>query len=152
VVGALAELAFGLHVDLPGAPEAIEVVDEVSAHEGLERLVDALDVDSLLQHFVAVDLREELRNIGDERRRERADLGPFARLGDESLRVLRQELDVRTRAIFQHERDAAGSTDARDCGRWERERDRLANLPELPIDVRLDRAVLLLARRALVPV
>src|SRR5262249_59024376 len=101
------------------------------------RLVAVLDVASLLQHFVAVDLREELRNIGDERRRERADLGPFARLGDESLRVLRQELDVRTRAIFQHERDAAGSTDARDCGRWEREPDRLANLPDLPIHLPL---------------
>ena len=40
LLGVRAVFALGLDVDLPLPAEAVEVVDEVAAHEGLQRLVD----------------------------------------------------------------------------------------------------------------
>ena len=63
-----AVFALRLDVDLPLPAEAVEVVHEDAAHEALQRLVDVGEVDALLEHFVAVDLDEDLRHVGQEGR------------------------------------------------------------------------------------
>ena len=40
-------------------------VDEAAAEEGLQRLVDLLDIDALFEHLVTVDVDEHLRRAGD---------------------------------------------------------------------------------------
>ena len=49
VLGLGAGFSLGLDVDLPDATEAVEVVDEGAAHEGLQGLVDGFELDSLLE-------------------------------------------------------------------------------------------------------
>ena len=58
VIEVVAILAFGLDIDLPLAAEAIEVVDEQPAHEGLDGAIDVVQRHALLQHFVAIDIDE----------------------------------------------------------------------------------------------
>ena len=60
-------LALRLHVDLPLAAEAVEVVDEVAAHERLEGLVDLPEVDALLEHLVPVHVDVKLGHRREER-------------------------------------------------------------------------------------
>src|SRR5579883_3313716 len=62
VVDAGAGFAFRLNVGLPLPAEAIEVVDEISAHEGLHGGVDVAEIDLLLQSLFAVNVSVELRN------------------------------------------------------------------------------------------
>ena len=57
VLELVAVLAFRLDIHLPLAAEAVEVVDERAAHERLNRSVDIVDVDTLLEHLVAIDRR-----------------------------------------------------------------------------------------------
>ena len=114
VLGLRAELALGLHVDLPDAPEAVEVVHEGAAHERLQRLVDRREVDALLEHLVPVDVGEELRHAREQRGEEQGELGPLARRREELRRVLGQERGVLAGAVLEHERDAAGGADARE--------------------------------------
>ena len=64
VLGPVAILALGLDIHLPLAAEAVEVVDERPSHERLNRSVDVLDVDPLLEHLVAIDVDELLRHVG----------------------------------------------------------------------------------------
>ena len=94
VLGLCAVLAFGLDIDLPLPAEAVEVVDEVAAHEGLEGLVDLSDVDALLEHLVAVHVHEELGHAGDEGGRDPLDLGPLAGRLDELVQVVGEEADA----------------------------------------------------------
>ena len=112
VVGFRAKFSFRLHVHLPHPPETVEIVDKESAHERLERLVDRIQIHTLLEHLVAIDIGEDLRRARDKRRGERRKLRPLARRLKESIRVLRQELDALAGAIFEHERHAAGGADA----------------------------------------
>ena len=60
-VGAV--IAFRLYIHLPGAAEAVEIIHEEPAHERLERLINLAEIDSLLDHFVPIDLHEDLRNV-----------------------------------------------------------------------------------------
>src|SRR5205085_10842172 len=48
ILGLGPELAFGLNENLPLPAETIEVVDEVTAHESLQRLADLGEIDALL--------------------------------------------------------------------------------------------------------
>ena len=54
----------GLHVDLPGAAEQIEVVDVEAAENGLERVEHVADADAQGLHLVAVDVEIELGRVG----------------------------------------------------------------------------------------
>ena len=76
-VGAV--IAFRFDVDLPGAAEAVEVVHEKAAHEGLERLIDGGEIDPLLDDFVAINLNENLGNVRQKCRNQGAELWPFVR-------------------------------------------------------------------------
>ena len=117
-----AELALRLNVYLPHASEAIEVVNKEPPHEGLERLVHRTQIDSLLEHLVAVHVGKDLRGAGDERRGERSELGPLAGGLEESIRILRQEGDILAGAVLEHEGRTAGRANARNRGRREGER------------------------------
>ena len=78
-------IAFSLYIYLPCSPEPIEVVDEKSAHECLQRLINLGQVDSLLQHFVAIDVDEDLRNIRQKGRYQARELRAFACSIEESF-------------------------------------------------------------------
>jgi hypothetical protein len=125
---------FGLHVDLPHAAEAVEVVDEDAAHEGLERLVDRFEGDALLEGLVAIDPGEDLGDGGKQGRVEAADLGPLARGVHEALRLLGEERHVLPRAVLEHEAHAAGGADAGDRGRRESKGNRLGELAQARVD------------------
>src|SRR5262249_23649736 len=116
-------IAFGLDVSLPCSAEAVEIVHEKSAHERLQRLIYRGQIDSLLDHFVAVDLHKNLRHVRLERRKESTEFGALARGVEKRLHILRQERYVFARAIFQYELESAGSAYARDHWRRESKRD-----------------------------
>src|SRR5260370_18278290 len=88
-------VAFRFDVDLPLPAESVEVVDEVAAHECLQRLVHVPDGGTLLHNFFSFHLRVQLRHArkrsGAESRKFRA----FPRLGEEGLEIRRQKLEVR---------------------------------------------------------
>ncbi len=63
----VAVLAFGLDIDLPLPAEAVEVIDEQSAHIGLDGAVDVGERDALLERLLAIDIEKLLRHAGQER-------------------------------------------------------------------------------------
>ena len=151
IFGPRAELAFGLDEDLPLAAKAVEVVHEGAAHEGLERLVNVVEFDALLEHFVAIHLDADLRNDGQKRGADAGDLGPLFGRGHEGAEISGEEGDVFTGAILEDESDAPRGADAGNR-RWRKgERDAFADLGQLAVQVRLDGLVLLLGRLAFLP-
>src|SRR5881409_1348304 len=70
-------VAFGLDIDLPLASEAVEIVDEQTAHERLERFVDVVNGDALLNDLVAVHIHKLL---GYARQKRGAQAGNFRTL------------------------------------------------------------------------
>jgi hypothetical protein len=125
----------GLHVHLPDPPEAVEVVDEGAAHEGLQRLVDGVQVDGLLEHLVTVDLGEDLRHAGNEGRRHRGELRALAGGLEELFRVGGEKLDGSPGAVLQHEGHSAGCADAGNGRRREGERLRLGQHVQPLVDL-----------------
>ena len=146
-----AVVAFGLDEDLPLPAEAVEVVHEVAAHEGLQRLADLREIDALRQDLVAIDVDEDLRHGRQERAVGRSDLRPLAHSFEEAVQVLAEEGHVAARAIFEHEGDAAGRADAGNRRRRKGEADSLRDGGELLVDAPLERGVLLLGRGSLFP-
>ena len=94
VLGLGAVIALGLHIDLPLAAEAVEVIDERAAHEALHRLVDVLQLDALLQHLVAVHVHEYLRHRRQRGGEHAGEFGALFRRCQELLQVLGQEVVV----------------------------------------------------------
>jgi len=142
--GSVRYLRVRLEKHPPDAPKAIELVHEVAAEEGLECPIHVADRHAELQDSIFVDVGEELRRGGRERRVQERDLGPIAQLGHEALRVLPEVVEAVAGAILDEEVDAAGLADARDGGREERNRLRVGERPELRVQggddgVRLER-------------
>src|SRR4030095_7227904 len=100
-------IAFRLYIDLPGPSKPVEVIDEVAAHECLQRLINLVQIDSLLQNLVAIDVDEDLRDGGQKGGNDAADLRSFTRGFDKLVHVLREEADVFPGAIFQREGKSA---------------------------------------------
>src|SRR2546421_405925 len=67
-----------LFVALPLTADPVEIVDEISPHEGLDCPVDVVEGHTLFQHFVAVHLNEFLRHAGQEGSAQAGDLGALA--------------------------------------------------------------------------
>ena len=134
------------------AAEAVEVVDEAAAEKTLQGLVDVVDVDPLLEHFVAVDVDENLRHGWAEGRRHAGQFWPFARRLDEFVGVGREEVDVLAGAILKNEGRPARGADARNRWRRESETDGAAQATELSRQARLDRLVLFFRSLAVLPV
>jgi hypothetical protein len=51
-VGAV--FAFGFDIHLPLAAESIEIIDEKTAHEGLDRAIGVAQIDALLQNLIPI--------------------------------------------------------------------------------------------------
>src|SRR5579864_8084550 len=100
-------LAFRFNVDLPLPSKAIKVVDKRTAHKGLYGPIDVLDLHALLEHLVAVNSNELLRNIGQECCAHAANLGTLARRSHELAQIFSQKLDILSRAVLQHKGKAA---------------------------------------------
>ena len=66
IVGLAAEIAAGLHVDLPRPAEAVEIVDVQRAEIDLQRIDDFGDVHTVRLCRDAVDLQEQPGRIGPE--------------------------------------------------------------------------------------
>ena len=86
--GLVAIFSLRLDIHLPLAAESVEVIYEVSPHEGLKSLVHLSQIDALLEHFVPVHIDEYLRNTGQEGRRHALQLRPLARSLEKFIHVL----------------------------------------------------------------
>ena len=107
-----AVVALGLHEHLPLPAEAVEVVHEVAAHERLQRLADLREIDALREDLVAIDVDQDLRHRRQERAGGGRNLRPLAHRFEEAVQVFTEKSHVAARAVFEHERDAAGGADA----------------------------------------
>src|SRR5690606_34512515 len=106
-----------LYIDLPLTAKAVEVVDENSTHVGLNRLVDIVYGDALLQRFLAIDTDEKLGYIRQKGCADPGNLGALARGREEGFQIPLQKGDVTPGSILQHEGESTGRTHARDCRR-----------------------------------
>jgi hypothetical protein len=82
------------------ATESIEIVDEITAHKGLDRPIDVTQVDALLQNFVTIYINEFLRNTRQESRTDAANFRAFACSLKKRIDVFRQELNIAAGTIF----------------------------------------------------
>lgn len=118
VLGTGAIFVFGLNIDLPLTAKAIEVVDEIPTHEGLQRAVDITERDSQFQDLVAVHLDEHLRHVRQMGCTHAGNFRTLFRGFHELVQILGKKHRVlASRTVFQHEGESAGCADARNGGR-----------------------------------
>ena len=125
VADRFALIALRLEVDLPLAAESVELVDECAAEERLHGLVDAAQVDALLEDLVAIDVGVDLRYRGAPDGVDRRDLRALSRGSHELVQMLLQEWDVSPAAVLDPHRKAACVPEAGDRGRRKGKSDRL---------------------------
>ncbi len=152
VLGLRAVVALGLHVDLPLAAEAVEVIDEGAAHEALHGLVNVLQLDALLSTLSRSTSTKTCGTEGKAVVNTLASSGRFRAAARNFCEVLGQESEALAGAVLQHERDPARSAHAGNGRRRKGEADGAGNLAEFPVQVRHDGRVLLLRLLALGPV
>src|SRR5207249_12054361 len=102
--------------------------------------------------YFAIDLDAVLRYDGQERAHHACNLLALLRRGHELVQVVRQELDVFPRAVFEHESESAGSADPGNGQRRKTQSESLRELRQFMIDVLQDLLILLLPALALTPV
>ena len=98
--------------DVIGAAEQVEVVDIGRAEIGLDRVVDGGDRHAELLRLDAVDVDEDLRRVGGERREHRGEPRVLARGGDKFVGRGRQQLRTAALAILDAHGEAAAGADA----------------------------------------
>jgi hypothetical protein len=105
----------------------------------------------LLQHLLAIDVYELLRNAREKRCTDSADFRPLARCGEECRKVFCKERDVFAGAILEDKRYSTRRADAR-YSRW-RETKRSSNREpaEFLIQSRFDGLKLCRPGRPLIP-
>src|SRR5262249_45393594 len=113
--------------------------------------VDRVDVDALLEGLVSIHGDELLRHPRQERGVDRGELRALSGGREELVDVLRQELDVLSGAILEHEGEAPGRSHAGNRRGRKREREALRQRRELTIQALADVLVLLLLLRSLLP-
>src|SRR6185503_21291234 len=87
VLGSIAKHPFRLDVHLPLAAKPVEVIDERTTHERLDRPIHIPDVDTLFDHLVAIDDDELLRHVGQEGGDDGGEFRTLARGGEELVRI-----------------------------------------------------------------
>src|SRR6266852_731780 len=100
VIGLAALRPLRLGLDSVGASEEIEVVNVITAQEGLQREEHVAQLDTQRFDFIAVDLEFDLGNAGIEAAVHEADLGTLTRFGQKSLQDLRELRGVRAAAVL----------------------------------------------------
>ena len=71
------KLTLRLDIDLPHAPEEVEVVHQDPTHKCLKRPVDVTQIHALFQHLVLVDIGKDLRDARDEGGVHGGEFGPL---------------------------------------------------------------------------
>ena len=124
VFGAGPVVAFGFDIDLPLPAKPVEIVDKISAHEGLQGLVNLRQIHSLLEDPVAIHIHIKLGHRGQKGGVDAGNFRALARRLHEFGDVGGQEWNVLARPVFQHQGKPAGRADPGDGGRREGEGDR----------------------------
>ena len=117
----------------------------------MDRPIDVTQVDALLQNLVTIYINEFLRNTRQESRIDAANFGTFACSLKKRVDVLRKELNIAARTIFEQKRESAGCADPRNGRRREPEYNRLRHSAEFTIQIGFQALKLFCARGALVP-
>ena len=123
VVHFFAKRGLGLDIDLPCAAEHVEVVDVVAAERRLQGIEDIGDLDAEHLRLVAVDIEIDLRRVGSIGAEHARELGlPVGRHEEaaERCREIGRRLALQR---LQHVLEAAGTAEAENGRKVERERD-----------------------------
>ncbi len=117
-----------MKIDLPLPPETIELVDVGASQEGLKRLINFAELESLLQYAVLVDVHEELRHSRAESGDQRSKFRSFPRGQCQFVHGFGQLLNRPAAPVLQHEGEPTSSAEARNSRRAERESNGFRNL------------------------
>src|SRR5207244_10555797 len=135
VLRAVTISALSLDVHLPLPAEPVEVVDERASHERLDRSINVLDVNALLEHFVPVHSDELLRNPWQESGVDGGEFRTLAGCGKELVQIVGERSHVLSRAVLEHEGQAPRGSHARNRRRSERDSDPLPKTSKLQANV-----------------
>src|SRR5207237_2055384 len=100
VFGFGAKFTLSLHIDLPLAAKAVEVIYKRAAHKRLERFVNFAQVHPLLEDLVAVHVHEDLRHNRKEGGAQAGQFGAFAR-SEEHTSELQSHLNLVCRLLLE---------------------------------------------------
>jgi hypothetical protein len=129
----------GFDEGLPLTAEAVEVIHQIAAHEGLHRGVDVVQIDLLLDGLFTVYVGVELRHGRHVGRDGRGDFGPTVNCAEECEKILREERRIVVAgAILKDHGDAARGADAGNLRRREGKRQAIADAHELALDIGLN--------------
>ena len=106
--------AFGLQVDVVLVAEAVEVVDEAAAEQGLQGVVGGGEVDALAEGFVAVEGELVLRGVGGHEVLDGGDFRVAAGGFDEGLGLPGEVGGAFSGAVFEQEADVGAGAGAGD--------------------------------------
>ena len=139
VVEIRAVVALRLNIDLPLEAEAVEVIHEIPAEEGLHGLIGFGEIHALDHRLGFIHIEVDLRHIPQRGCEKAGELRASLRGGHEFLRVLRDDIHRSARAVLEHEGHATGRADAGNGGRRKGERGGgIRERTEFAIDIRLD--------------
>src|SRR5262249_35984456 len=127
------------------------VIDEQSAHEGLDGSVNVIDGDALFDDFVAIDLDELLRHTWQEGGVQSADLRPPACRGNKLVQVIRQELHLTPRPVLEDEGESARGADSGNSGWGKTESHGRRNCAECRVQPGFNLLKLLFSRLSVAP-
>ena len=140
VLGILAVPRVRLHDHPPDSAELVELARGERAELRLDRAVDVVDRAAEERRLVAIDDRAQLLRIRAERRGQRRELGPCARLREEFLRDLVELRGLAGSRVLDPELEATGRADPGDRRRRDRKHDRFLDLLRLGVHVQQHRA------------
>ena len=128
-VGVHAEGGVGLDVHLPGAAEAVEVVDVVAAQVRLQRVEDVAELHPHLLDLLPVHVHVELRRLGAESVEQADEARLLVALGGQVVGRGLQRAIVHVPSGFYHQLEAAGVAQAAHRRRPEDQHARLGYFP-----------------------
>ena len=114
IVDRHAELGVGLHVHLPGAAEAIEIVDIQRAEVDLQHVEDVGHGDAHRLDGGAVDIQIQPGGVGPEAGEQPLQAGVTFAFVDDLLGHLLQGRQAVVAAVFDHDLEAASRAQAID--------------------------------------
>ena len=127
----------GLDLNLPGAAEQVQIVDEIAAERGLQGLEHGVQRHAEDLRLVAIDIEIDRWIGGRERGEHAAELRVLVGRHGQAAHHLRQGLWIAAAQVLQHIAEAAAGAEADDGRRRERQHRAAGNLPEFrtePLD------------------
>src|SRR5579862_6211124 len=152
VLNVRARVPFCFHKGLPLPAETVEIIDQITAHEGLHGRVNRAEIHLLLNSLFAVDLRVELRNSRQVRWKSRGDFRALQYSPEQSVYIFGEEGGIVVDgAILEDHGYTPRGSDAENSGRRKREGEPFAYACQLLLHGLLNGLNLLLARFAHIP-